>query len=436
MKLFATLLLSAAAQAVVLEVPQDFATIGAAFQASAAHDVVLVAPGVYPGNLVFPAHAVELRSVAGPASTVLSATTGSVVTFQSGQTPSTVLEGFTIQGGTGTPVFLNGVSRGGVGGGVFCRNNSSPLIRHNWIENNRAAWPAGVGGGIFAWDSSPRIEQNWIRANTAHYGGGIYLQSSASLVLENLIEGNDTMPAQNGFSNGKGGGLRAMYGSPVIEGNTFKGNHCHWVGSAIALSEPGTTVSVTRNLLVGNAGNYPVDIAYSAHGYLACNLQWGNTPANQWPVSGYWTNQGGNGFADPQFCDGGEWPYRVEESSPCRPGQNPFGSGCGWIGATQLLCEQVVEADEELPAAWSLGLPWPNPFNPVTHVNVDVPELGQARLQLFNLRGELVRTLHEGLLEPGRRDFQLDAGTLPSGLYLLRLEAAGRAQVRKVSLIR
>jgi len=433
MRFLLPLLAVAVVQAATLHVPAQFTTIPAAFAASAAGDLILVAPGLYTGNLVFPAHAVSLRSEAGPQATVLTAAGGSVVTFQSGQTSATLLEGFTITGGTGTPVTLNGVWRGGVGGGVFCRDGSSPTLRGNWIHDNQGTQPRGVGGGVFAWNSHPLIEQNWIRDNVAHFGGGIFLQSSHSVVRGNVIEGNDTLPDDEG---GKGGGVRVLWGTPTIEVNTFVGNHAHWRGSALVFSEPGTVVAVTGNLLAGNSGVYPVDIAYAAHGDLACNLQWGNTPSNSWPVSGYWSDLGGNGAADPLFCDGGGWPWSVAAASPCRPGQNPYGGSCGWIGAARGDCGGVVAADEELPAAWSLGEPWPNPFNPVARVAVAVPELGPARLELFNLGGARVAVLHDGLLEAGTHELQLAGGTLPSGLYLLRLAGDQGTQVRKVSLIR
>jgi hypothetical protein len=430
---FTLLALAGLAGAATLRVPTDHATLPAAFAASAAGDLVLVEPGLYSGNLVFPAHALSVRSTQGPAQTVLSALSGSVVTFQSGQGSGTVLEGFTITGGTGTPVFLNNVQRGGVGGGVFCRNGSSPTLRGNWIHDNLAAWPAGVGGGIFAWNSSPHIQGNWIASNTAHYGGGIYLQNSNSRVVDNVVEGNSTQPAQGGFSNGKGGGLRAMWGSPVVEGNTFVDNHCHWVGSAMAFSESGTIATIDRNLLVGNQGNYPVDIAYSAHGDLSCNLLWGNTPSNTWPVAGYWSNLGGNTVADPLFCESA-WPWRVEEASPCLPGQNP-GGACDWIGATHASC-QSVEAEETLPDRLALGPPWPNPFNPSSRVQVALPQLATVDLRLVDLRGATVRVLHNGLWEAGTHQLEIHADGLSSGLYLLVLESGAERRIRKLSLIR
>lgn len=431
-----TLLLTLAglAGAATLRVPQEYPTLPAAFASSSAGDLVLVDPGLYSGNLVFPAHALTVRSTHGPAQTVLSAASGSVVTFQSGQSNATVLEGFSITGGTGTPVFLNNVQRGGVGGGVFCRNGSSPTLRGNWIHDNRAIWPAGVGGGLFAWNSSPRIEGNWIARNTAHYGGGIYLQSSSSQVLDNVVEGNATMPAQGGFTNGKGGGLRAMWGSPVVEGNTFVDNLCHWVGSAMAFSEAGTTATLRRNLLAGNQGNYPVDIAYSAHGDLSCNLLWGNSPSNTWPVAGYWTNLGGNGVANPLFCEAA-WPWRVEEATPCAPGQNPFGGSCDWIGSAHGSCLSV-DAEDLLPTSLSMGEPWPNPFNPTCHIRVELPALQFLSLRLVDLRGATVRQVYQGLLEAGVHDMEIHAGDLASGLYLLVLESGKALQVRKLSLIR
>jgi hypothetical protein len=96
----------------------------------------------------------------------------------------------------------------------------------------------------------------------------------------------------------------------------------------------------------------------------------------------------------------------------------------------------VVEVEENLPTTWQLGAPWPNPFNPVAQVTVAAAELGPARLELLNMRGQRVALLHEGLLEAGAHEFTVDGACLTSGLYLLRLESPAGAQARKVSLIR
>lgn len=102
------------------------------------------------------------------------------------------------------------------------------------------------------------------------------------------------------------------------------------------------------------------------------------------------------------------------------------------------LCFTVdcrVDAREQ-PATFALAPPAPNPFNPRTVLRWSLAQAGPARLELFNLRGERVRVLAEGLQERGPHELTLEAGGLASGIYLLRLEADGRSAVQRLLLER
>ncbi len=100
---------------------------------------------------------------------------------------------------------------------------------------------------------------------------------------------------------------------------------------------------------------------------------------------------------------------------------------------------------EAAPSVLAVGPNFPNPFNPATTVRLYVP--GQAgtttpvRLRVYNLQGRLVRTLHDGPVATGWRswiwDGLSDAGKAQaSGVYLLRAEAAGQVQNRKMALVK
>lgn len=83
----------------------------------------------------------------------------------------------------------------------------------------------------------------------------------------------------------------------------------------------------------------------------------------------------------------------------------------------------------------------PNPFNPRVTVDYDLPLPGRALLQVFDLKGHLVRTLLNGDLAGGRGSVVWkgddDAGhSLASGVYQLRLAAGGALAEKRVTLIR
>jgi len=86
------------ALAEVIEVPGDAATIQAALLASAPGDEILVAPGIYPGPIDLTDHGVTLRSLAGPAVTVIEAPAASfAVTILGDSNGPSTLQGFTIR---------------------------------------------------------------------------------------------------------------------------------------------------------------------------------------------------------------------------------------------------------------------------------------------------------------------------------------------------
>ena len=88
------------------------------------------------------------------------------------------------------------------------------------------------------------------------------------------------------------------------------------------------------------------------------------------------------------------------------------------------------------PAAFHLGAPWPNPFNPVTRIPFTLARPMPVRLVVRNLLGQEVAVLAEGPRAAGAHQVRFPAGGLASGLYLVTLEAGGRAETRAVTLLR
>lgn len=66
----------------------------------------------------------------------------------------------------------------------------------------------------------------------------------------------------------------------------------------------------------------------------------------------------------------------------------------------------------------------PNPFQTQTTLRVVVPEEEVMQLQVFDLTGRLLVTLHEGSLPQGEHRFVLDREGMPAGTYLARLTTA------------
>jgi hypothetical protein len=78
---------------------------------------------------------------------------------------------------------------------------------------------------------------------------------------------------------------------------------------------------------------------------------------------------------------------------------------------------------------------FPNPFNPATTIEFSVPNDGHATLKVFNVLGQEVATLFNGIATAGRfNQARFDASNLPTGLYFSRLEFDGKSMMKKMML--
>lgn len=112
-----------------------------------------------------------------------------------------------------------------------------------------------------------------------------------------------------------------------------------------------------------------------------------------------------------------------------------------FLNATMwLLASDLTGVGGETPAAPGLGLrAAPNPFNPATTIAFTLPSAATVRVEVFDLRGQHVRTLLSGRREAGPQrvawDGRGDDGrAMASGVYLVRAAAAGLLEFTKLAL--
>src|SRR6267154_2363165 len=158
-----------AATGTTIHVPADKPTIQAAIDGAVNGDIVLVSNGAYMENLDFNGKTITVKSVNGPATTIIDG--GGIAIANSSPT---------IQDNTITANF--GCS--GVGIGV---SFGSPLIQGNTINNNQqSGCTGGTGGGgiLIGGASQPQIIGNTISNNsTGSDGGGISLFAAGNPVI-------------------------------------------------------------------------------------------------------------------------------------------------------------------------------------------------------------------------------------------------------------
>jgi hypothetical protein len=88
------------------------------------------------------------------------------------------------------------------------------------------------------------------------------------------------------------------------------------------------------------------------------------------------------------------------------------------------------------PAEFTLESNYPNPFNPSTTIRYGIPGTAAVRLDIFDVMGRKVAELLNEKQEGGFYEIRWNAAGagVPSGLYLIRIQAAGWVQMKKMTL--
>jgi len=83
----------------------------------------------------------------------------------------------------------------------------------------------------------------------------------------------------------------------------------------------------------------------------------------------------------------------------------------------------LIANSNDIPASYSLSQNFPNPFNPVTSINFDIPKTSFVNLVVLDALGREISQLVNQQLSPGSYKYEWDASSYPSGIYFYRLEA-------------
>jgi hypothetical protein len=228
-----------------IHVPADYPTIQEAIAAASDGDEIIVAPRTYNEAIDFLGKAIHLRSGEGPDATTIDAAglNSSVVQCTNGEGPDSILEGFTVTGGTGT-VVGNEVR----GGGIYNLGSSPTVLNCIIEENNIGLGTARRGGGMGNFHGShPAVTNCTFRNNSARDGGG----------MANFYGSNPTVTGcifENNMAGWDGGGMRNRSASPNVTSCTFIGNTANRWGGGIANSVSSSPV-ITNCDFLGNTGN-------------------------------------------------------------------------------------------------------------------------------------------------------------------------------------
>ena len=102
----------------------------------------------------------------------------------------------------------------------------------------------------------------------------------------------------------------------------------------------------------------------------------------------------------------------------------------------KFLPNLIDDGGSGIPVEFGLHSIHPNPFNSVATITFGADISAPARISVFDITGREVARLYDATAERGYHRVTWDASSVPSGLYLLRIESTGRARTRKIALLR
>ncbi len=90
----------------------------------------------------------------------------------------------------------------------------------------------------------------------------------------------------------------------------------------------------------------------------------------------------------------------------------------------------------EIAKVYKFYSPYPNPFNPITQINYDIPKQSQVTIRILDILGREVLTLLDEFKQPGFYETVFDGKDLASGIYFYRIEADQFIDCKKMVLLK
>ncbi len=394
-------------------IPLSYTTIQEGINQCIEGDTVLVDIGNYFENIDYNGKSITIASkylitqdTSYISQTIINGdNNGTVVNFGNGEDSNTVLLGFTITNGYG------------LGGGINC-SNSSPTIKHVTITGNSAA---AYGGGIYFNNSSPTIKHVTITENSAiDDGGGIYCYDNSSPSLENVtITDNSAV--------NYGGGIFCDSSSPIII-NSIVSDNIGDYGIYVDSGNPSIKYSDFYN---NENGNF-----YNCEQWIGINV---TTNANGDSCDAYSNIQ-----LNPLFEDPANGDYNLTENSPCIDAGDPSSQ----LDPDGTIADMGAYYFDQTPVAINetediIGFNFTNYPNPISSkinnltVSFSIKKPGNVKIQLFNIKGQLVSTLINEDKNIGDYSISYSVNDLTSGIYFTRMSVDGvDIIIKKIVLIR
>lgn len=96
----------------------------------------------------------------------------------------------------------------------------------------------------------------------------------------------------------------------------------------------------------------------------------------------------------------------------------------------------ITLESSNIPSQFSISNNYPNPFNPATKINFELPFQQALKINLFDVRGKLVKEIASQEFLPGIYQLYLDFSIYSSGIYFVRFESQNNVVTKRMTFVK
>ncbi len=301
------------------------------------------------------------------------------------------------------------------------------------------------GGAIVAWVDRRLGQNDWnIYAQRISASGAVAWTENG--VAMSLAAGSQTEPR---LVSDDSGGAIVTWDSPVSAGNPTPDIHAQRVNSSGAVQWTANGISVCSAANgqflpeITSDGNGGAVITWhdsrtnNIHDIYAQRID--GTGAPVWVVDGIAVSTATFVQRYPMILNDGTngvivaWPDFRNDLGGNR--NDIFAQRVRMDGTLGGPTPVSVEPGPHAPAV-SLAQNYPNPFRTATTIAYTLAKEGHVSLKLYDVSGREVATLVDGVESTGPKSVKLNAGALPCGVYMYRLQAGAFVESKELVVIR
>ena len=112
--------------------------------------------------------------------------------------------------------------------------------------------------------------------------------------------------------------------------------------------------------------------------------------------------------------------------------------GNGDMGSPGAAFDGTLEINQEtlIPATFAINTLYPNPFNPVITLDIDIHQPDELRIEVYDVSGHFIGVINNGHVNTGNQSFQWNGNNSSSGMYFFKFTDGDAVQIRKAVLLK